>query len=87
MALSSKKVEILAELFKDYKFDEQFEDFIKYNDLGMPFAYGAFEGLVELTEQGKAYVEETYDLLIESLKADPNQEYDSLADLLAGIGQ
>jgi hypothetical protein len=28
--------EILADLWINYKYDDEFEDFIEYNDLGLP---------------------------------------------------
>jgi hypothetical protein len=43
------------------------EDFIEYNDLGLPMAYFVDEELVTIQEKGKIYITETFDLFLESL--------------------
>ncbi len=40
------KVSILAELWMNYRDDEQLKDFIEYNDLGLPMAYFLMNELV-----------------------------------------
>ena len=75
------KITILAELWMNYRDDEQLKDFIEYNDLGLPMAYFLMNELVLPTEQSGVYINETYDLLIKSLGATDN-EYESLDELL-----
>ena len=59
---------VLAELWENYRDEEAFEDFIDYNDLGLPIAYALREGLVsEITEVGQIYVNESFNLLIAAL--------------------
>jgi hypothetical protein len=58
---------ILGQLWSDYRDDEQMEDFIEYNDLGLPMAYFVAEDLVAINEKGKLYITETFDLFLESL--------------------
>jgi hypothetical protein len=43
------RCKILAELWIDYRKDEEFADFIAYCDLGLPLAYSVSEGIVEST--------------------------------------
>lgn len=63
------KCTILADLWMNYREDEEFEDFIEYNDLGLPMAYMLYEGLVqEVTESGQIYINETFSLLITALE-------------------
>jgi hypothetical protein len=75
------KVSILAELWMNYRDDEQLKDFIEYNDLGLPMAYFLMNELVLPTQQSEVYINETYNLLLASLGAD-DVEYESLDELL-----
>jgi hypothetical protein len=48
-----------------YRDDEEFQDFIEYNDLGLPLAYLVSTGVVEAkSEQAKSFINETFDLLL-----------------------
>ena len=76
------KVSILAELWMNYRDDEQLKDFIEYNDLGLPMAYFLMNELVLPTKQSEVYIDETYNLLIASLGV-KNVEYESLDELLS----
>ena len=40
-----KVCEILGELYSLYKDDQEFKDFIEFNDLGLPLAYFVAENL------------------------------------------
>jgi hypothetical protein len=75
------KVTILAELWMNYRDDEQLKDFIEYNDLGLPMAYFLMNELVLPTKQSEIYINETYDLLLASLEVD-DVDYESLDELL-----
>lgn len=63
----SDKVDILGELYVNYGNDEDFKDFIEFNDLGLPLAYFSREGLCEVSDDGERYISETWDLFIKSL--------------------
>lgn len=78
----SKRAEILGELWLDYREDENFEDFITYNDLGLPLAYLASQGLAKCEPRGELYINETWDLLLEALGIAEDTGWDSLDDLL-----
>jgi len=80
----SNKTTILAELWMNYRDDEQLKDFIEYNDLGLPMAYLLMNELVLPTKQSEVYVNETYELLISSLGAE-DIEFESLDELLNSI--
>ena len=76
------KVTILSDLWINYKEDEALEDFITYNDLGLPLAYFINTDLVKPNEEAFPYIDETYDLLVEALGLDENEEFSSLAEML-----
>ena len=79
--LFDNKVSILAELWMNYREDEQLKDFIEYNDLGLPMAYFLMNELLLPTQQAEIYINETYNLLLASLWVD-DVDYESLDELL-----
>jgi hypothetical protein len=63
----TNQIKILAELYSNYRDDKGFADFVEFNDMGLPLAYFANEGLVTLNEDAMRYVAETFELFIGSL--------------------
>ncbi len=59
---------ILGKLYFFYQDDENFVEFIEFNDLGLPLAYLASEGLCEVSDDGKRYISETWDMLLVALE-------------------
>ena len=65
-----------------YRSEPEFEDFIDYNDLGLPVAYAIANDIVKSTDLAKSFVEETFDLLITSLEVE-DTGWDNLDELLS----
>lgn len=61
------KTAILADLFLNYRGDEEFTDFISYNDIGLPVAYAIDNGIVKGTDLSEQFINETFELLIAAL--------------------
>ena len=78
----SNKCSILAELWLNYRSDEDFQDFIEYNDLGLPLAYAIDNDIVKSSEMAQRFVEETFDLFMASLGLLEDTGFDNLDDLL-----
>lgn len=78
----SDKVSILADLWLNYRSDEDFLDFVEYNDMGLPLAYAIDNEIVESTDQAKKFIDETFDLLLTVLEVE-DTGFESLDDLLA----
>jgi hypothetical protein len=76
------KITILAELWMNYRDDEELEDFVEYNDLGLPMAYLLMNEIVLPSEQSELYINETYDLLIAALSI-PDKKWESLDEMLS----
>jgi hypothetical protein len=76
------KASILAELWLDYKDDENFQDFIEYNDLGLPLAYCVANGIIETTDKANTFIEEAFALLLDGLGQE-DTGYDNLDNLLS----
>jgi len=75
------KISILAELWMNYRDDEDLQDFVEYNDLGLPLAYFLMNEIVLSTPQSAVYIDETYNLFIASLGVE-DKEWQSLDELL-----
>jgi hypothetical protein len=63
----SDQINILADLYSNYKDDKGFADFVEFNDLGLPLAYFASEALATPSEDGLRYIAETFELFVGSL--------------------
>jgi pyridoxal biosynthesis lyase PdxS len=63
----SNQIAILADLYANYKDDKGFRDFVEFNDLGLPLAYFANEGLATPSEDALRYISETFELFVGSL--------------------
>jgi hypothetical protein len=61
------KVSILADLSLYYKDSVQFEDFIKFNDVGLPLAFLLDNGIVEKNDRVIPFIDETFDLFLAGL--------------------
>lgn len=64
----SDKCHILADLWLNYRDDEDFQDFVEYNDLGLPLAYALSNNIVEVSSMAEQFVIETFDLLLAGLE-------------------
>ena len=73
----SNKVEILGEFYQNYRDDEDLQDFIEFNDLGLPLAYLASEGLCSISDDGSKYINETWSLLLVALEIE-DEGFESL---------
>jgi len=76
------KCSILADLWMDYRGDEEFIDFLEYNDLGLPMAYAISNGIVKPLPLGEQFINETFDLLLAALEVSEDTGFDTLDDLL-----
>lgn len=63
----SSKCEMLAELWMNYRDDQDFIDFIEYNDLGLPLAYAIFNNIVDSKPAAVEMINETFSLLLAAL--------------------
>lgn len=77
----SSRCFILADLWLNYKDDDQFGDFIEYNDIGLPLAFAIQEGIVKTTDIATKYINETWDLFLQGLEIE-DTGFSSLDELL-----
>lgn len=77
------KVLILADLWMNFRNDEEFQDFVEYNDLGLPLAYALANGIVKQTERATSFIDETFMLLLAGLGIEQDSGFDNLDELLS----
>ena len=82
----SKKCLLLADFWLNYKEEEGFEDFVEYNDIGLPLAFMITEDIVLSTPIAEVYVNEAWELLCAALNLDSKQDYDVLEDMFLDAG-
>jgi hypothetical protein len=75
------RCEILSDLWLNYKADDEFKDFIVYNDLGLPLAYAISEGIVETTPPAENFINETFELLLAGLGIE-DEGFENLDEML-----
>ena len=80
------KTSILSELWMNYRDDEGLQDFVEYNDLGLPLAYFLYNELVLPTKQSEIYIEETFNLLIAALEVE-DTGFESLDEMLGSANE
>lgn len=76
----SNRCDILAELWTGYRDDEEFADFLDYNDLGFPIAFALSNEIVTATKEAEQLVDETWELFLGALDKE-DTGYESLAEV------
>jgi hypothetical protein len=79
----TNKADILADLWQDYRNDEDFQDFIEYNDLGLPLAYAVSNGIVESNPMVEQFIDESFRLLLLGLEINEDTGFETLDDILS----
>jgi len=77
------KCNILSELWVDYRDEPDLQDFISYNDLGLPLGFLVSESLVTPSQRAKDMIDETFVLLLASLEVD-DAGFESFDELMLG---
>lgn len=75
------KCDILAELWLDYRNEEDFEDFVEYNDLGLPLAFAISQDIIAVSPRAEVYIDEAFDLLLAAVDVE-DDGFESLADIM-----
>lgn len=60
----------------DFDLDDlEFDEWISWNDLGLPLAYAIAENIVDATDRSQSYIEEAWEALADLLQMDPDKTY------------
>jgi hypothetical protein len=76
------KCDILSELWIQHKQDPDFQDFIEYNDLGLPLAYAVSSGIVDASERLQSFVEDTWDTLLSDFEIQEDVGFEELGEMI-----
>jgi hypothetical protein len=82
----TSKCEILGQFYANYRDERDFEDFMEFNDLGLPLAYFVSENLCEVSDDGVRYINETYTLFLASLELN-DTGFANLEDVFIAAGK
>ena len=77
----SSQVNILGQLYFEYRDEKTFKSFIEFNDLGLPLAYLTAEGLAIPSEDGKRFIMETFELFMQTVGI-PDTGFQTLDEVL-----
>lgn len=75
------KCHILADLWMNYRDDEEFKDFIEYNDIGLPISYAIANSIVVSNTMSEQFISETFNLLLAALEIE-DTGFSTLDDIL-----
>ena len=78
----SNKCAILAQVWLEFRDDENFSEFMSYGDLGLPLAYAIDNNIIKNTDEAQKFIEEVFDLLLGILGLDEDTGFDNLDELL-----
>lgn len=83
MTTFENKCGILAELWINYRYDQDFAEFISMNDLGLPLAYAIDSGIVDKTDLAVKFIEETFDLFLAGFEYEEDSGWNSLDEIFS----
>lgn len=80
------KCAILAEVWLQCRDDEEFVEFISYNDLGLPLAYAIANDVVVETDAARAFIEEAFSLLLTGYNIEDTgfESFDDILEVVDG---
>jgi len=78
----SNKCQILANLWLNFRTEEEWEDFVEYNDLGLPLAYMLENGIAVRNDESVKFINETFDLLLGTVGIDGDKGFEDFDELL-----
>ena len=76
------KCSILAQVWLEFRDDENFSQFMNYGDLGLPLAYAIDNSIVKNTPEAQTFIEEVFDLLLGILGMGEDTGFETLDDIL-----
>ena len=82
----SNQVNILGEFYINYREDSELKDFLEFNDIGLPLAYLASEGLCEISDDGKKYVAESWEMFLLAMGI-TDEGFENLGEIFSKSGK
>ena len=82
----SNQVNILGEFYINYREDSELKDFLEFNDIGLPLAYLSSEGLCDISDDGKKYVAESWEMFLLAMGI-TDEGFENLGEIFAKTGK
>jgi hypothetical protein len=79
------RVEILAELWMDYRDEEYFADFVSYADLGLPLAYLLSKDIVAHNPEADRFISDTWETFLGLCGIEEDTGFDTLDEMFVNI--
>lgn len=74
--------EILAQFWVEAKGIEAWDEFLRFNDLALPYALGLTLGHIEANENTARFIDQTWGMLCQVLDIPADREYNGLQDMM-----
>jgi hypothetical protein len=81
MTTFENKCAILADLWINFRYEEEYKDIIAYNDLGFPFAYAVDSGIIDSNERVSSFIDEAWTMLLSAIGTE-DTGFETLDDML-----
>ena len=82
----SNQINILGEFYINYREDSELKDFLEFNDIGLPLAYLSSEGLCDISDDGKKYVAESWEMFLLAMGI-TDEGFENLEEVFAKAGK
>lgn len=72
------KCKVLGAIWIEQSENSDFNEFMRFNDLGLPLAYAHTEGMATIEDKGKIYIEQSWERLLDHPAFDWNEIDDTI---------
>jgi hypothetical protein len=79
------QVDILAELWMDYRDEQYFAEFVAYADLGLPLAYLLSNSIVSRTAEADKFISDTWETFLGLCGIEEDTGFDILDEMFVNI--
>jgi hypothetical protein len=70
---SADKAAILSQFWMEFRDDEALQDFVEFNDMGLPLAFFVASGIVQESPMAEEYISETFNLFLIALEINEDE--------------
>ena len=73
---------VVGEAWLSIQNDKAWAQVCKYLDIGLPIAFCYTQGLCLISDEGFSYVENAYEILLQSLEINPSEKFESWVEVI-----
>lgn len=75
------QADILAELWLNYRDEDELQAFMQANDIAMPLSYMISNGIVETTPLARKFISEAFQMLLDGLEIKEDTGFEIIEDV------